>query len=90
MEEMMVSHMNKIKGQVIDTRLLDIGVLPAYIEKTLNLLRPFHYERKSFRVKEMERITGMLVYIAGSAPWLKFLLSHVYVSVAAALGDNTA
>ena len=90
MEEMMVSHMNKILGQVIDTRLLDVGVPPAYIEKTLNLLRPFHYERKSFQVKEMERITGMLVYIAGSAPWLKFLLSHVYVSVAAALGDNTA
>ena len=32
----------------------------------------------------------MLVFIAGTAPWLKFLMPHVYTSVAVAIGDNTS
>lgn len=89
MREMIVSYINKMLGQVIHTRHLDVGVPPAYIAKTLTLLRPFHSKRKSFTVKEMERITGMLIYVASTAPWLQFLLSHVYTSIAAALGVNT-
>ena len=38
----------------------------------------------------MEKITGMLVFIASTAPWVKFLLSHVYTSITAAIGENTA
>ena len=30
----------------------------------------------------------MLIFVASSAPWLKFLLSHLYISVAAAIGAN--
>lgn len=89
MVEMLVSYMNKILGQIIHTRRLDVGVPKDYITKTLKLLTPFHHSRKSFTVKEMERITGMLVFIASTAPWLKFLLSHVYTSVAAAMKVNT-
>ena len=90
MVEMMISYLNKILGVLIDTRRLDVGVPPDYIKKTLALLRPFHQHRKSFTVKEMERITGMLVFIACTAPWLKFLMPHVYTSVAVAIGDNTS
>ena len=90
MVEMMISYLNKILGVLIDTRRLDVGVPPDYIKKMLALLRPFHQHRKSFTVKEMERITGMLVFIAGTAPWLKFLMPHVYTSVAVAIGDNTS
>ena len=88
--EMMISHLNKVLGHLIDTRRMDVGVPPEYIQRTLALLKPFHTHRKSFAVKEMERVTGMLVYVAGSAPWLKFLLSHVYTSVATAVGANKA
>ncbi|KAL7525092.1 hypothetical protein ACHAXR_000858, partial [Thalassiosira sp. AJA248-18] len=90
MEEMIISYMNKILGQVIDTRRLDVGVPPDYVTRTLLTLKPFHTKRKSFTVNEMETVTGMLIFIASCAPWLKFLLSQVYTSVAAALGDNTA
>ena len=38
----------------------------------------------------MEKITGMLDFIASTAPWVKFLLSHVYTSITAAIGNNTA
>ena len=37
----------------------------------------------------MVNVTGMLVFIASTAPWVKFLLSHVYTSITAAIGDNT-
>ena len=90
MEEMIISYMNKVLGQIIDTRKLDVGVPSEYIAKVLRAMKPFHSERKSFTIKEMETITGMLIFIAGSAPWLKFMLSQLYTSIAAALGDNTA
>ena len=90
MTAMMVSYLNKILGQLIDTRRMDIGVPPDYIHRTLLLLKPFHKERKSFTVKEMETLTGMLVFIASTAPWLKFMMSHVYTSVAAAINKNYA
>ena len=86
----MVSYFNKILGQIINTRSMDIGVPKSYIANVLQLLKQFHYERKSFIVKEMERITGMLIFIASSASWVKFLLLQIYLSIAAAIGDNTA
>ena len=32
----------------------------------------------------------MLVFIASTAPWVKFLLSHVYTSITAAIDNNTS
>ena len=90
MEAMMVSHLNKILGKLLHTRRLDVGVPDAYVQKTIRLLEPFHHERKSFTVKEMETLTGMLIFIASTAPWVKFLLSHVCTSITAAIGNNTA
>ena len=90
MVEMMISHLNKILGQLINTRIMEVQVPPTYITLTLRKLKPFHQGRKSFTVKEMETTTGMLVFISSTAPWLKFLMSHIYVSIAAAIGSNTA
>ena len=90
MIEMMISYLNKILGQLINTRLMEVQVPPTYITLTLRKLKPFHEGRKSFTVKEMETTTGMLIFVSSTAPWLKFLLSHVYVSIAVAIGDNTA
>ncbi|KAL7524334.1 hypothetical protein ACHAWF_000902, partial [Thalassiosira exigua] len=88
--KMMTSHLNKVMGQIIDTSNLDVGVPDDYRARIVNLLRPFHKQRKAFTVIEMERLTGMLIFIASTTPWLKFCLSHVYASVAAALDVNTA
>ena len=38
----------------------------------------------------MEKVTGMIVHISSSAPWIKFLLAQMYISIAAALGENKA
>ena len=84
-----MSYLNKILGILVDTRRLDVGVPLDYIRKTITLLKPFHPQRKCFTVTKMERLTGMLVFIVNSAPWLRFKLAHVYVSVAAAIKANT-
>ena len=38
----------------------------------------------------MERITGMIIFIASSKPWIEFLLTHIYISITARIGDKTA
>ena len=53
-------------------------------------LKPFHRERKAFKLKEMEQLTGMLAYTECTVPWLRFLLSQMFSSVAVTVGDNTA
>ncbi|KAL7535992.1 hypothetical protein ACHAWF_006478, partial [Thalassiosira exigua] len=39
---MKISHINKILGQIINTRTLDVGVPDAYRARTINLLQSFH------------------------------------------------
>ena len=85
---MFVSYVNKVLGHLIDTRRLDIGVPQAFIVDTLRLLRPYHSKRKTFRVKDMEGITGKLIFIAGTAPWLKLIMASLFTSISAALEDN--
>jgi hypothetical protein len=90
MTGMVVSFVNKLLGQLLDTRRLDVGVPPTFIADTLRLLKPFHSNRKSFTVKEMEKVTGMIVHISSSTPWIKFLLAQMYISIAAGLKKNQA
>ena len=86
----MVSYFNKVLGQIINTRKLEVGVPPAFVATMRQLLKPFHSKCKTFTVKEMEKLTGKITFIASTAPWVKFLLSQVYISIAAAVGDNRA
>jgi len=68
MEAMLVLHLNKVLGKLIHTRRLDVGIPQAYVDKTIRLLQPFHHKQESFTVKEMETITGMIIFIASTAP----------------------
>ena len=77
MEEMVVSYFNKVLEQIVNTHKLEVGVPPAFVAMTLQLLKPFHSELKSFTVKEMEKLTGKITFITSLAPWVKFLLSQV-------------
>ena len=62
----------------------------AFIADTLNQLKPYKSSRKVFWVKDMEEISGKLIFIAESAPWLKLIMASLFRSVAAALGENQA
>ena len=54
MEDMMVSYFNKVLGQIVNTRKLEVRVPPTIAVVMRQLLKPFHSKRKSFTVKEME------------------------------------
>ena len=87
--EMLVSHLNRILGHVIDTRRLVVGVPESFIQEVLTMLRTtWGDHRKQFTVKEAEELSGKLQHIAITAPWLKFLLTQICASLAAALKLN--
>mmetsp|Transcript_26612 Transcript_26612/g.63121 ORF Transcript_26612/g.63121 Transcript_26612/m.63121 type:complete len:211 (-) Transcript_26612:1246-1878(-) len=85
---MLVNYFNKVLGVLVDTRRMDVGVPDAFVADVLRLLRNYHPGRKSFQVRHMEQLTGKLIFIAGTASWLKFLLPSLFTSVAAAVGAN--
>ena len=90
MEGMIVSFINKVLGQIIYTCTLNVGIPQVYMAKTLWVVRPFHTKWKSFTLDDMETTSVMLIHIAGLVPWLCFMFSQVYISIAAALRDNTS
>ena len=50
MTDMVISFVNRLLGKLLDTPCLNIGVPPTFIADTLRLLKPFHYQCKSFTV----------------------------------------
>ncbi|KAL7523311.1 hypothetical protein ACHAXR_000887, partial [Thalassiosira sp. AJA248-18] len=89
--EMIIHFINKILGYIINTRKMTIGVPSEYILKVANLMTTtWGKQRRSFIVKEAEMLVGQLAHISNCAPWLKHILSHIYTSIAFALGNNTS
>ena len=86
---MIVSYLNKLLEKILDTRRLDIGVLPLIIADILQLLNPFYYGCNVFTIKRMVRIPGMIIFISSSAPWIEFFLIQIYMYIAARIGEKT-
>ena len=87
--EMVINHTNKILGLIIDTRKMTVSIPQEFIDTVITLLRTvWHPKRKSFKVKEIEILTGMLADISNTPPWLRHLLSQLYTSAGYALGAN--
>ena len=86
MEETIVSYCNLILGQYINTRKMTVETPTEYVNNTVQVLqRHWHKKRKTFCINEMESLAGQLCHISDTAPWLRFLMSHVYTSITAAL-----
>jgi hypothetical protein len=86
MEDLIISWCNIVLGQFIHTRRMTIETPPDYVQATVALMdRHWHGGRKSFRIHDIEVLTGRLCHISGTAPWLRFLMSHIYTSTTAAL-----
>ena len=87
--EMLVSYRNRILGHIIDTRRLTVGIPDDFLRSVITLLdTTWGDHRRRFTVIEAEELTGKLNHIAITAPWLKFLMSQVYQSLACALRLN--
>lgn len=87
--EMIVSYVNKVLGHVIDTRRLTIATPPEFETEILKSLdTTWGPHRKQFFVGEVAELAGKLGHMCIAAPWLKFLMSHLYSSMAYALKMN--
>lgn len=84
--DMLINFCNKILGVLINTRAMTVRVPPEFVGSTVALLsRHWHKARNLFTLPDIEELTGRLGHIAGTSPWLKFLMSEVYTSIRACL-----
>ena len=87
LRDFIISFRGKVLGVVVCTRSLSVSVPTAYLASTTTLLRDtWGGHRKSFLLREITELTGTLCHISGCAPWLKFLMPHLYCSITSALG----
>jgi hypothetical protein len=87
--EMVISWTNRVLGHMIDTNKLTVGVPRDFLNTVVSSLRSsWGDHRKCFTVPQAAELTGQLNHIAITAPWLKFLMTQVYASMATALKLN--
>ena len=86
LEDTMVNWNNKILGRFINTRSLTVATPPEYVQRTAEIIRVrWHCKRQHFFISDIETLTGQLGHISETAPWLRFLMPHIYASLAHAL-----
>ena len=90
MKEMLINYLNKVLGQIINTRTMMVSTPPEYIAALSSSLTNTWLHRKSFSLREISELTGRLGFVSDTAPWLRFLMSHLYTSIASALGLSHA
>jgi hypothetical protein len=91
LHELLVAPNNRILGLVLDLCSMTVGTPPEFISATIALLSStWSTHRRTFKVREAEELAGKLNHIAFKAPWLKYLLSNIYASLAAALRLNNS
>ncbi len=89
--DMMVAPVNQVLGLTINTRLLTVGVPHDFLNDVISMLHTtWGQHHKTFMVSKAEILTGKLNHIRFGAPWLKFLLGHIFSSLAHALQWNQA
>jgi hypothetical protein len=91
LQEMIIGPINRILGHIVDTRRMTIAPPPDFMsELSKSLSTTWASHRKSFRLREIEILVGKLNHVAIGAPWLKFLMGQLYVSIASALRVSEA
>jgi hypothetical protein len=88
--EMIINFINIILGHSVNTRTMLVSTPDKYLSQIIDLLSHWHSHRKSFTLLEIETLVGKLNQIATSTPWLRHLMSHLYLSIGAALRDSRA
>ena len=87
--KMVISHVNKILGLIVDTCEMTIETPEEFRAKVEKLvLDTWHLGCQGFFIKETETLTGQLEHSRNSAPWLKHLMSHIYTLTAYTLKSN--
>jgi hypothetical protein len=76
-------------GLIHDTNELTVGIPGPFICKLHDLINiAWHKNCQSFTVHEAQQLVRNLGHLAKGAPWAFHLLTHLYASIAYALGEN--
>ena len=72
-----------------NTNELTAGIPKPYISELHNMINAtWHKNCQSFTMQEAQPLVGNLGHLAEGAPWVFHLLTHLYASIAYALGEN--
>jgi hypothetical protein len=78
-----------ILGLVIDTNEMTVRISDEYLDEVWTLINmKWNQKKRFFRVNEMQKLVGKLAPLGEAAPWIYKLMSHLYTSLAFALGKN--
>ena len=76
-------------GLEFNARRLTVAIPSIYTKEALAILdRTWHAKRQQFFAGDASKLVGKLARLAKGAPWVYFLISHLYGSIAFALGKN--
>ena len=77
-------------GLILNTRKLSVAITPKYLSETLLILQTTWRKnvRKRFFALEASKMVGKIARLAEGAPWVRYLVSHLYTSIAFALSQN--
>ena len=73
----------------MNARELRVAIPRKYLDETLGLLsRVWHKNRKCFTAIEASKMVGKLARLSEGGPWVYFMISDLYRSIAQALAQN--
>ena len=76
-------------GLIINSRSLTVAISTKYLADTLHLIQTtWHVGRNRFRANEAAKLVGKIGRLREGAPWIRYLVSHLYASIAFALAQN--
>ena len=75
---------------ILNTRKLTVAITQKYLAETLSILQTTWRKdvRKYFFALEASKIVGKVARLAEGSPWVRYLVSHFYTSIAFALAQN--
>jgi len=87
--ELIVGPGQKMLGLNWETRRMSVGIPDMYINEVRAILKDtWHTGRDQFYAGEANKLVGKLARLGKGAPWVYHLMSHMYTSIAHALGEN--
>ena len=76
-------------GLILNTGKMSVTITRKYISETLSIIQTtWHQGRKRFKALEASKLVGKLARLTEGAPLARYLVSHMYTSIAFALAQN--
>ena len=86
---LIVAEYQLVLGLIINTRNMTVAITMKYLADTLNLIQTtWHLGRNLFHSNEAVQLVGNLGKLREGAPWIQYLVAHLYALITFALAQN--